>query len=74
MAGMKLFGGHPDLKDPQKLRLIIDEAIAQQASILVAFLQQAHAHTPIPAAHPHNPTSRNQLLSAQPKVPPPFLG
>ena len=39
--GMKLFGGHPDLKDPRKLRVIIDEAIAQQPSILVAFLQQA---------------------------------
>jgi len=39
--GMKLFGGHPDIKDPTKLRGIIDEAIDQQPSILVAFLQQA---------------------------------
>ena len=39
--GMKLFGGHADLKDPRKLRLIIDDALAQQPSILVAFLQQA---------------------------------
>ena len=27
--GMKLFGGHADLKDPRKLRLIIDDALAQ---------------------------------------------
>lgn len=39
--GMKLFGGHPDVKDPMKLRVIIDEAIDQQPSIVVAFLQQA---------------------------------
>ena len=31
--GMKLFGGHADLKDPRKLRLIIDDALAQQPSI-----------------------------------------
>ena len=39
--GMKLFGGHPDLKVPEKLRQIVNEAIDQQPHILVAFLQQA---------------------------------
>jgi len=38
--GMKLFGGHPDLQDADKLRGTLSEALAQQPSILVAFLQQ----------------------------------
>ena len=40
---MKLFGGHPDLKEPEKLRATLDEALAQQPSILVAYLQQTIA-------------------------------
>ena len=39
-AGMKLFGGHEDLADPEKLRETLDDALAQQPSILVAFLRQ----------------------------------
>eukprot|EP00966_Prymnesium_polylepis_P041039 952442-Prymnesium_polylepis.1 len=38
--GMKLFGGHPDLNNPRKLAELIAEALQQQPSIVVAFLQQ----------------------------------
>ena len=40
-AGMMLFGGHPDLKVPSKLKVIINKAVSQQPQILVTFLQQA---------------------------------
>ena len=38
--GMKLFGGHPDLKEESKLVVLLEASIAQQPAILVAFLEQ----------------------------------
>ena len=33
--GSKLFGNHPDCKDPLKLRALLADAIAQQPSIVI---------------------------------------
>jgi hypothetical protein len=37
---MKLFRGHEDLEEPDTLRLIVKDAIAQQPLVLYAFLKQ----------------------------------
>ena len=38
---MKLFGLHADVRDPAKLKLILADALAQQAIIVAAFLDEA---------------------------------
>ena len=40
-AGMKLFGGHPDVQDPLKLKELLEVALKQQPIIVSAFLDQA---------------------------------
>ena len=37
-SGMKLFGRHPDLKDPARLSKLLTSALSQQPSIVSAFL------------------------------------
>ena len=38
--GMKLFGNSPDLKDPEKLKQLLADALSQQAIIASAFLDE----------------------------------
>ena len=39
-SGVKLFGRHPDLRIPAKLRLLLEEAVAKEPGILLAFLEE----------------------------------
>lgn len=39
--GMKLFGGHADLREPVKLKALLEAALEQQPTIVVAFLDEA---------------------------------
>ena len=49
--GMKLFGRHPDLADPVKLKALLEDALAQQPIIVASFLEDAINQTP-PAEAP----------------------
>lgn len=40
-SGMKLFGGHPDVREPATLRPLLVDAAKQQPIIVAAFLEQA---------------------------------
>ena len=50
VPGSKLFGNHADLKDDDKLRALLCDALEQQPSIVFAFLGQRNSWAPAEVA------------------------